>query len=143
MPTEALQSAPRPEDGHYASLSNSRLLSTLEVLLGAGLVIGHNVLRVLPNEVPILVVLALISARLRNGGWQALGFKRPESWPRVVLIALAAATLRILLGEFVIDPFSRHFWPPAALAAGAEHITGSGGRRLIGTVVCMDVRSAG
>ena len=36
----------------------SRPLSALEVAVGAAVVIGHNVFRILPNEVPILFVLA-------------------------------------------------------------------------------------
>jgi hypothetical protein len=47
--------------------STSRLFIVLEVLLGAAIVIGHNVFHVVPNEVPILVVLGLISIRLRTG----------------------------------------------------------------------------
>jgi membrane protease YdiL (CAAX protease family) len=102
-----------------------RLASALEFLIGAGVIIGHNVFRVLPNEVPILVVLGLLSVRLRKEGWSALGFRRPESWTRIIQIALAAAVLRILLGEFVIDPMTRRFWPPAVAPAGIESITGN------------------
>jgi len=83
-----------------------------EVLLGAAIVIGHNVFRVVPNEVPILFVLGLVSVRVRAGGWSALGFRRPESWLRLILIALAAAVLRIVLGAFVIEPLAAHWWPP-------------------------------
>ena len=101
------------------------MVSAVEFLVGAGVVIGHNVFRVVPNEVPILVVLGLLSSRLRNGGWSALGLKRPASWVRIVQIALAAAALRIVLGEFVIDPLTSHFWPPAVAPAGAESITGN------------------
>lgn len=56
----------------------------LELLLGDFIVIGHNVFHAVPNEVPILFVLGLLSIRLRNGEWAALGFKRPASWGRVV-----------------------------------------------------------
>ena len=42
----------------------------------------------------------LISIRLRDGNWSAMGFKRPASWRRILLIALVAAILRILLGNF-------------------------------------------
>ena len=80
-----------------------RLFSASELLLGAVIVIGHNVFHVVPNEVPILVVLGLVSVRVRDGGWSAIGFRRPESWLRLVLIALAAAVLRIVLGDFVIE----------------------------------------
>jgi hypothetical protein len=81
--------------GTAANLSPGfRVLSGVELLFGAFIVIGHNVFRVVPNEVLILAALGLLSARLRNGGLQALGFKRPESWMRILQIALAAAALR-------------------------------------------------
>jgi hypothetical protein len=88
-------------------------------------VIGHNVFHKVPNEVPILLVLGLLSIRLRDGGLSATGFKRPARWVRIMLIALGAAALRITLGEFVIDPLTARFWPPAVAPAGAEAITGN------------------
>jgi membrane protease YdiL (CAAX protease family) len=105
--------------------SASRILSAFELLLGAIIVIGHNVFHVIPSEVPILFMLGLVSIRWRNGGWSAMGFKRPASWIRIVLIALAAATLRIILGDLVIEPLAGHFWPPIVAPAGAEVITGN------------------
>ena len=45
----------------------SRVLSAIEFLFGAFIVIGHNVFRVVPNEVIVLSVLGLISIRLRDG----------------------------------------------------------------------------
>lgn len=102
-----------------------RVFSAIELLVGAFIVIGHNVYRVVPNEVPILFLLGLLSVRFRNGRWSAIGFKRPESWPRIVSIALAAAALRIGLGGFVIEPVAAHFWPPIHPPALAEHITGN------------------
>jgi len=100
-----------------------RLFSASEVLLGAVIVIGHNVFRVVPNEVPILFVLGLVSVRVRDGGWSAIGFRRPESWLRLILIALAAAVLRIMLGDFVIEPLAAHWWRPIHAPAG--DITGN------------------
>ena len=96
----------------------------LELLVGTCVVIGHNVFRVLPNEVPILVVLGLVSFRVRGGGWSALPFRRPGSWGRVVLIALAAAALRILLGGLV-ESLAARIWPPIVAPAGAAAIAGS------------------
>src|SRR5690349_8577861 len=90
-----------------------RAIIALEFLFRAAIVIGHNVFHVVPNEVPILAVLGLISIRLRNRNWQAIGFKRPSSWTRIVSLAVAAAGLRILLGEFVIDPITSRYWPAA------------------------------
>src|SRR6266478_4376947 len=41
------------------------------------------------------------------------------------LIALAAAVLRIVLGDFVIEPLAAHWWPPIHAPAGTEHIAGN------------------
>ena len=115
--------------------THSRWLSAAELLLGAFIVIGHNVFKILPNEVPILFVLGMISLRLRDGGWGAMGFRRPTSWGRIVLIALAAAALRILLGELVIDPLTALYWPPAVAPAGIDSITGNVGTALMWLVI--------
>jgi membrane protease YdiL (CAAX protease family) len=111
--------------------SSSRTLSAAELLLGTFIVIGHNVFHILPNEVPILFVLGLVSIRLRDGGWSALGFKRPASWIRLVLIALAAAALRIILGDRVIEPLAAHFWAPIVAPSGSEAISGNIGSALV------------
>jgi len=103
----------------------SRALSAVELLLGAFIVIGHNVFHVMPNEVIVLSVLGLLSVRLRDGGWSAMGFKRPVSWRRIFLIALAAAVLRILLGQFVIEPVTGFFWPAPSAPALANEISGN------------------
>lgn len=94
--------------------------------MGALIVLGHNVFRVLPNEVPILVVIGLVSVRLRNGGWSAIGFKRPHSWLRLLAIAVAAALLRIVLGELVVEPLAQQFWPPPIAPGMAAQIPGNG-----------------
>jgi hypothetical protein len=105
--------------------AGSYILSAGELLLGAFIVIGHNVFRIIPNEVPILLLLGLLSICLRDGGLAAMGFKRPASWRRIILIALAAAALRIVAGEFVIEPLARHFWPAAIAPAGMNEIRGN------------------
>ena len=101
-----------------------RWFSFAEFLLGSVIVIGHNVYHKIPNEVPILFVLALVSFRLSDGGWAAMGLRWPASWKRTVLFALAAAAIRIVLGSFVIDPITAHFWPPAVAPSGADQIAG-------------------
>ena len=105
--------------------SDSRIVSALELLFGASVVIGHNVFHVVPNEVPILFVVGLLSYRLRDRGWAAMGLSRPSSWTRTIQIAIAAATLRIVLGEYVIDPITSRFWPPAVAPALASDIPGN------------------
>lgn len=93
--------------------------------MGIAVVIGHNVLRVVPNEVPILFVLGMISLRLRNGGWAAMGLRQPDSWRRTVLLALGVAVLRILLGELVVEPLTGLFWPAPAAPSGTDEIVGN------------------
>lgn len=117
MKLEISSITPAPKGG--------RLVSFAECLVGVVIVIGHNVFRVVPNEVPILFVLGLVSLRLRDGGWFAMGFKRPASWMRLVLIALAAAALRIILSSFVVEPLAAHFWPPIIAPHGFESIAGN------------------
>src|SRR6185437_13698150 len=84
--------------------SRSRMIAAAELLLGAAVVLGHNVWHLLPNEVPILVVAGLLSMRLHCGRWDfsRLGFRRPGSWLRIVLLAPAGTgeitgSLRLLL----------------------------------------------
>ena len=54
-----------------------------------------------------------------------MGFKRPASWRRIFVIALAAALLRILLGQFAIEPITGFFWPKPSVPALANEITGN------------------
>ncbi len=101
-----------------------RWFSLAELIAGSVIVIGHNVYHVIPNEVPILFVLGLISVRLRDGGWTAMGLYWPLSWRRTILFALGVAALRILLGALVVDPITAHFWPAAKGPSGSDEITG-------------------
>lgn len=103
---------------------SQRWLSLLELAMGSAIVIGHNVFHVLPNEVPILFFLGLFSLRLRGGSWAATGLRRPIHWRRTVLIALAAAAARILLGALIIAPLTAHFWAPAVAPHGTAQIQG-------------------
>jgi membrane protease YdiL (CAAX protease family) len=104
--------------------SAQRWLSFAEFLVGGAIVIGHNVYHVLPNEVYLLVVIGLVSVKLREGSWAAMGLRWPTSWRRTVLFALAGAALRIVLAAVVVDPLTAHFWPPAQAPSGAEQIQG-------------------
>lgn len=112
---------PFPSTNPFAS----RVLSAFELLFGALIVIGHNVFHIVPNEVIVLFVLGLASIWLRDGRWSAMGFKRPASWGRIFLIALVAAGMRILLGQFVIEPVTGFFWPPPSAPQLANEIAGN------------------
>jgi hypothetical protein len=102
----------------------SRIFSASELLFGAFIVIGHNVFHIVPNEVIVLCVLGLISVRLRDGRWSAMGSTRPVSWRRIFLIAAAAAVLRILVGQFAIEPITSFFWPKPSAPELANEIRG-------------------
>ncbi len=91
-----------------------RLISLGELLLGAAIVLGHNVYHKIPNEVPILFVLGWVSIHFRNGGWRKVGLRRPDSWGRTVAWALGAAILIVVLSDVVVGPLAeKHF--------GAQH----------------------
>jgi uncharacterized protein len=108
-------------------IRRAQTLAALELFVGGAAVVGHNVFHVLPNEVPVLVVLALASRRLALGRFSAsaIGFRRPNSWTRILLIAVAATALRLGLGEYVIEPLTALVWPPARAPAGVESVTGN------------------
>jgi len=102
----------------------ARIASALEFVGGAAVVIAHNVFRVVPNEVPILAIAGLVSARVRDGAWSSFGFRRPASWRRTMATAIAAAALRMLLGDLVVEPLATRVWPPPIAPAEASDIPG-------------------
>ena len=106
--------------------TRKRLISLAEILLGAAIVIGHNVFHKVPNEVPILFVLGWISIHFRNGGWKAIGLARPQSWWKTVAWALAAAALIVLLSDVVAGPLAeKHFGAqraPSSLGGNVHNI---------------------
>jgi hypothetical protein len=116
----------------------SRALSAFELLFGAFIVIGHNVFHIMPNEVIVLCALGLLSVRLRNGGLSAIGFTRSPSWRRIFLIALVAR-VRILLGQFVIEPVTGFFWPVPSAPELVNEITGNVKIALPALLLVLDV----
>jgi hypothetical protein len=96
------------------------------VILGSLIVIGVNVWHLLPNSVVLLCAMALISFRLREGGWAAVGLRMPKSWIRTVLIAVAAAAAQQAIGQFVVDPLTRASMHYSAGANPMEGIHGYG-----------------
>src|SRR5277367_6532478 len=68
-----------------------RWISLAEFAIGGAIVIAYNVYHLIPNEVPILFVIGLISLRVRDGGWGVIGLRLPVSWRWTVLFAVAAA----------------------------------------------------
>jgi len=106
-------------------LPTFRIISAIEFVIGAAIVIGHNVFRIVPNEVLILFAVGMISIRLRNGSFSAMGLKRPESWLLILMIAIIAFVLRYLVGEYLIPLITKNFWPESVGPAEADEITGN------------------
>lgn len=78
-----------------------------ELLIAAALVVGANVVDVVPvSETPWLVAIGWLSLRRRGRGWRALGLRRPKSWPATLSLALGAAAGLQLLSEFVVEPIT-------------------------------------
>jgi membrane protease YdiL (CAAX protease family) len=113
---QASQPAPSPQP------LGGRGLSLLEFLIGGAIVVAHNVFHVVPNEVPILFVLAIASIRLREGSFRAIGLGRPESWWQTILIAAAAVVVLIVATVLVLEPLTQtlglHAGKSAATALG-------------------------
>jgi membrane protease YdiL (CAAX protease family) len=76
-----------------------RLISLAECVAGTLFVLGHNVWRVLPNEVYLLVVVGLVSLWLRNGGMAGAGLRRPGSWAWTVVAAMLLGGVYLLTGN--------------------------------------------
>jgi hypothetical protein len=121
MPEAATAAAP---SNQYAPWGG-RWFSLLEFVVGGAIVVGHNVFHKVPNEVPILVVLGLLSFAIRERSFRPMGFSMPSFWKKTILIAIAAAVIRILVGQLVIDPTTAHFWPAAKAAKGMNEIAGN------------------
>jgi membrane protease YdiL (CAAX protease family) len=93
--------------------SRQRWLSFFEFLVGATIVIAHNVYHRVPNEVPILFVLGWISIQLRDGGWKAVGLRKPDSWRKTILWGLLVGVLIIAAGQLA-DFVGSKIWHQAA-----------------------------
>ena len=84
-----------------------RAWAVMELLCAAALVVGANVVDVVPiSETPWLVALGWLSLRRRGLNWRAVGFRRPDSWITTIASALLAAIALQLLSEYVIEPIT-------------------------------------
>jgi membrane protease YdiL (CAAX protease family) len=90
-----------------------RWTSLFEVALGVFLVLGHNVFRVVPNEVFFLFALFWVSFKFRDGGWRVAGFVRPSSWRRTLLLASVGTVVLQAGSELLVQPLAQHLWHQA------------------------------
>jgi membrane protease YdiL (CAAX protease family) len=86
-----------------SGMDKSRLISLIEVCAAILIVAAHNVFHLIPNEVPILFVVAITSFRIREGDWGFSLYSRPDSWPRTLLVAAACLAL-LVLKDLAFDP---------------------------------------
>ncbi len=100
--------------------SRARWISAGEAIAGSLIVFGYNVWHLLPNSVPLLFAMGLISFQLREGSWTAMGLRRPKSWARTILVAIVAAALQQAVGQFVVDPLTSPFLHYSARANPLE-----------------------
>jgi uncharacterized protein len=102
---------PQPAGKEHQSLpAPYRWISLFEVALGVVLVLGHNVFRVVPNEVFFLFALFWVSFGLRDRGWRVAGLVRPGSWRRTLVLALVGAVVLQAGCELVIQPLAQQIW---------------------------------
>lgn len=95
--------------------AKQRILSSTEMCLAIVIVLAHNVYHSIPNEVPILFVLAIVSFRIREGRWLA-DLYDPAPWRRVVLLALLGVVL-LQAKDMILAPVGHYFW------ADREHVS--------------------
>ena len=92
-----------------SSRLNTRTAAAIEVGFVLAITIGHRVLRIIPvDETLVILVLGSASLWLRGRGWRGVGFARPASWSRVIVLGLGAGVLLQVLSEFVTEPLISH-----------------------------------
>ena len=90
-------------------MMSRRAVAAAEALVAAAIVIGHNIFRVVPNEVVVLVLLGAVSCAIRRQSLHAIGYRRPASWASTAAVALCVALGLQAFSIFVIDPLAIRF----------------------------------
>jgi len=89
--------------------ARERMFAGVEVVLGVAAVVLHNVYRLVPNEVPILVLILWASLLLRRKPWRSVGLCKPFSW-KIALVAAVAAAVLLQLKDLVTEPLAHLLW---------------------------------
>ena len=84
-------------------------MAAAEVALAAAVVVGHNVYHAWPNEVLLLIVVGLASLMIRHQSPRSVGFVRPASWLRTILMAAVTAVGLQVVSTYVTEPLMTHF----------------------------------
>jgi uncharacterized protein len=105
--------------------AGSKWLIFIELCIAFFLVFAYNVLEIIPlSETPFIFLLVLISFWLHKQGWGSLGFKRPVSWGKTILIGLLVG-LGLQLLSFVTEPIIVQLTGSPADLSQFEEITGN------------------
>jgi uncharacterized protein len=99
-----------------------RAVAAAEAVVAAAVVIGHNILRVVPNEVVVLVLVGAVSCALRR---QSIGYRRPPSWRNTAAVALAVAAALQVFSIFVVDPLAIRFTGQTADLSDFQPVVGN------------------
>lgn len=102
-----------------------RAIAAVEALGAAAVVIGHNIFRVVPNEVVVLVLVGAVSCAVRRQSPKAIGYRRPASWRNTAAVALAVAVALQAFSIFVVDPLAIRFTGEAADLSDFRPVVGN------------------
>lgn len=102
-----------------------RAVAAAEALGAAAVVIGHNIFRIVPNEVVVLVLVGAVSCAVRRQPPKAIGYRRPTSWRHTAAVALAVAVALQAFSIFVVDPLAIRFTGEAADLSDFQPVVGN------------------
>lgn len=83
---------------------SSAWLALVEFAIVAALFVADVHHHIYVSKTPYLFVLGWISLRLRGMRWKDVGFARPSSWGKALLVGLAAGIVMEALELFVTQP---------------------------------------
>jgi membrane protease YdiL (CAAX protease family) len=106
-------------------MMSRRVPAAAEALAAVAIVIGHNVFRVVPNEVVVLVLLGAVSCAIRRQSLSAIGYRRPASWSRTAAIAVSVALGLQAFSIFVVDPLALRFAGQTADLSDFQPVVGN------------------
>jgi membrane protease YdiL (CAAX protease family) len=106
-------------------MMSRRAVAAAEAVVAAAVVIGHNILRVVPNEVVVLVLVGAVSCALRRQSPKAIGYRRPPSWRNTAAVALAVAAALQVFSICVVDPLAIRFTGQTADLSDFQPVVGN------------------